>query len=85
MFTYRPIGQLAAIGHRNAVAQIGGLRLHGLPAWLLWRAIYLLKIPTLTARVRVFLEWTWAMFFRRDLGYLDFGVTRGDPPGDPPP
>lgn len=77
-FHYRPIGQLAAIGHCNAVAQLGRLRLRGLPAWLLWRAIYVLKIPTWTAKVRVFLEWTWAMFFRRDLGYLDFGLSSAD-------
>jgi NADH dehydrogenase len=71
-FRYAPIGQFATIGHRNAVAEVGRVRIRGLPAWLLWRAIYVLKVPTLTAKVRIFLEWTWAMLFRRDLGYLDF-------------
>lgn len=64
------------------MAQLGSLRLRGLPAWLLWRATYVLKIPTWTARVRVFLEWTWTMFFRRDLGYLDFGLSSADPDHD---
>lgn len=71
-FHFVPVGQLATIGHRNAVAEFGRLRIRGLPAWLLWRAIYVLKVPTVTAKVRIFLEWTWAMLFRRDLGYLDF-------------
>ena len=71
-FRYVPLGQFATIGHRNAVAELGRVRIRGLPAWLLWRAIYVLKVPTLTAKVRIFLEWTWAMLFRRDLGYLDF-------------
>src|SRR5215472_19337926 len=40
-FTFKPIGSLASLGRRQAVAQIGNLRLSGLPAWFAWRAIYL--------------------------------------------
>lgn len=75
-YSYRPIGQLASVGHRTAVAQIYGWRMRGFAAWLLWRAVYLLKMPTTAAKVRLFLEWTWAMCFPRDLSYLDFERTQ---------
>lgn len=75
-FSYRPLGQLAAIGHKNAVAEIRGLRIHGRAGWLLWRALYLLKIPTLAAKARVFFEWNWALMFPRDPGMLEFERSR---------
>lgn len=56
-FQYRPIGSLASLGQRQAIAEIGNLRFSGLPAWLAWRAIYLAKMPTLANKVRVGLDW----------------------------
>ena len=44
-FRFQRLGMLVALGHRTAVAEIGGPRLSGLLAWLLWRAIYLAKLP----------------------------------------
>ena len=71
-FSYRSIGQLVAIGHNKAVAELFGLRISGFIAWLLWRGTYLLKIPTLARKVRLFLEWNWAMFFPPDIAHLGF-------------
>ena len=71
-FSYRSIGQLVAIGHNKAVAEFFGLRISGFIAWLLWRGTYLLKIPTLARKVRLFLEWNWAMFFPPDIAHLGF-------------
>jgi NADH dehydrogenase len=56
-FNYRPIGSLASLGQRRAVAEIGNLRLSGLLAWIAWRTIYLAKMPTLANKVRVGLDW----------------------------
>jgi NADH dehydrogenase len=61
-FDYKPIGALASLGKRQAVAQIGNLHLAGLVAWFAWRGIYLAKLPTMTARVRVGLAWMLEMF-----------------------
>jgi len=83
-FSYRPVGQLAAVGHRRAVAEIYGLRIQGLIGWFLWRALYLSKIPTLAAKVRVYFQWTWSMVFPRDLGYLDFRRTASSAPASAP-
>lgn len=75
-FSYKPVGQLSAIGHNKAVAEIAGIRVAGFIAWLLWRGVYLLKIPTLGRKVRLFLEWNWAMFFPPDIAHLGFTRTR---------
>ena len=56
-FQYRPVGSLASLGQRQAIAEIGNLRFSGLPAWLAWRAIYLAKMPTLADKVRIGLDW----------------------------
>ena len=37
-------------------------RLSGLPAWFAWRAIYLAKLPTLSDKVRVGLDWITELF-----------------------
>lgn len=79
-FDYKPVGQLSTIGHNKAVAELFGLRISGFIAWLLWRGVYLLKIPTLARKARLFLEWNWAMFFPPDIAHLGFRRTRRDQP-----
>jgi NADH:ubiquinone reductase (H+-translocating) len=75
-FRYRPQGQLSSIGHNKAVAEIFGVKLSGFIAWLLWRGLYLLKIPTFSRKARLFLEWNWAMFFPPDISHLGYRRTR---------
>jgi len=74
-FRYRPKGQLSSIGHNNAVAEVLGLKLSGFIAWLMWRGLYLLRIPTLARKTRLFLEWNWAMFFPPDISHLGYRRT----------
>jgi NADH dehydrogenase len=69
-FTYRPLGLLAGLGRRAAVAEIFGLRFSGFFAWWLWRTIYLTKLPSLERKIRVAIDWTLDLFFPRDLVYL---------------
>jgi NADH:ubiquinone reductase (H+-translocating) len=71
-FSHRSRGSMAAIGHRKGVADVFGIPLSGLPAWLLWRAYYLAQMPTLGRKVRIFVEWTWGMFFPNDITHLRF-------------
>lgn len=77
-FSYKPSGMLAAIGHNNAVAEIYGIRISGLIAFMMWRSVYLLKVPTLARKVRLFLEWNWTMFFPPDIAHLGFKRTGED-------
>ncbi len=69
---YRSRGMMAAMGHRRGVAQVAGINVSGLAAWLLWRAYYLSQMPTPGRKLRIFVEWTWGMFFRADITHLRF-------------
>jgi NADH dehydrogenase len=71
-FAFVAKGMMATIGHMKGVASIYGVRLTGLPAWLLWRAFYLSRIPTLGRKLRIFVEWSWSMFFPTDITHLRF-------------
>lgn len=75
-FSYRPRGQMSSIGRNKAVAEIFGFRLAGFAAWLLWRGVYLFKIPTFARRVKIFVEWNWEMLFPPELVHLRFTRTR---------
>ena len=80
-FRYRARGTMAAIGHRKGVADVFGIPLSGLPAWLLWRAYYLSQMPTFGRKLRIFVEWTWGMFFPNDITHLRFTRSHElDPP-----
>jgi NADH dehydrogenase len=66
-FKFRGLGQMASLGHRSAVVEIGPrLHLSGLPAWLIWRTFYLMRLPGLDRKLRVWLDWNLDLFFRRD-------------------
>ena len=74
-FAHTSKGMMATTGHLKGVAQLFGLRLAGLPAWLLWRAYYLSRMPTLGRKFRIWVEWTWSMFFAADITHLRFTRT----------
>ncbi len=71
-FRHRSLGAMAAIGYRKGVAEVFGIPISGLPAWFLWRAYYLSQVPTLGRKIRIFVEWTWGMFFPNDITHLRF-------------
>lgn len=75
-FTFKGLGELAAIGHRTAVAEIMGLRFSGFPAWFMWRTIYLSKLPGIQRKLRVIVDWTFDLFFPRDINLLNPSYTR---------
>ena len=66
-FTFKTLGQLAAIGHRTGVARILGFKFSGFFAWWLWRSIYLSKLPTIEKKIRVAIDWTLDLIFSKDL------------------
>lgn len=76
-FSYVPRGQMAVIGKRAGIASVFGLNIQGVIAWMLWRNIYLSKVPTFSKRVRVALDWIEDAVFDRDIARLKFmGKTR---------
>ena len=66
-FHFGGLGTLCVVGHHTACAEIKGVRFSGLLAWMLWRAVYLSKLPGLERKVRVFVDWNIELFFPRDI------------------
>lgn len=60
-------GQLCVIGHQSACAEVKGHRFSGFFAWLMWRAVYLGKLPGTERKLRVLFSWTTELFFPRDI------------------
>jgi NADH:ubiquinone reductase (H+-translocating) len=56
-FRYFDKGEMAVIGRAAAVANIFGLHISGLPAWLVWALIHLLYIVQFRSRITVLIEW----------------------------
>jgi NADH:quinone reductase (non-electrogenic) len=94
-FTFQALGEMASLGHLSAVGKVFGVKVSGLLAWLMWRALYLSKLPGFERKLKVFFEWTLEVLFPRDISLLDIKMTevvgrvhleKGDPVyhiGDP--
>lgn len=69
-FRYKPVGELALVGRHAGVARVYGFNFSGLPAWLLWRAVYWAKMPSGVQRVRILLDWLLDFAFGRPVAAL---------------
>jgi len=76
-FAFEGLGKMGSLGHYSAVAEILGVRVSGFPAWCLWRAIYLMKMPTLNRKVRIFLDWALSAVFAPDLVEVRSAIDSG--------
>jgi NADH dehydrogenase len=56
-FAYFDKGTMAVIGRGRAVADLFGLQVSGLPAWLVWAFIHILYLVQFESRVIVFIKW----------------------------
>jgi NADH dehydrogenase len=61
---------MAIIGKRSGIATLLGMNISGFWAWLIWRNVYLSKIPTFDKKFRVLLDWIIDLFFDRDISRL---------------
>ncbi len=76
-YGYRMMGQVATLGRHKGIAEVLGLRLHGFLGWFVTRSYHLYQLPLASRKVRVVVDWTVALFFRRDIAELG----RIGPPG----
>src|SRR3954470_22007145 len=77
-FTYKTLGVFVDMGRHQAVAEMVGVRIRGFPAWFAARTYHLALMPGVARRLRLMVDWTVGLFFRRsspELGQL----------GHPPP
>jgi NADH:ubiquinone reductase (H+-translocating) len=64
-FRYRDFGSLATIGRKRAVVQMGGIRVTGSIAWLIWSTAHIYFLIGFRNRFAVALNWGW--------NYVTFG------------
>lgn len=65
-FRYLDKGQLATIGRKKAVLQLGAFQLSGFFAWLAWLIVHVYYLIGFKNRVFVISQWTYAYFtFKR--------------------
>ena len=65
-FVYVDRGSMATIGKAAAVADLRGLHLSGLPAWLAWLGVHIMFLIGFRNRFLVLLDWAWSYaFFER--------------------
>jgi NADH dehydrogenase len=69
-YRHKHVGSVASLGLHKGVAQVYGVRLRGFPAWFMHRTYHMTRMPTFNKKVRVVLDWTLALFFRRDVASL---------------
>jgi NADH dehydrogenase len=58
-FKYFDKGNMATIGRARAIAEISGMKLKGLTAWLIWGFIHIFFLIDFRNRLKVILEWFW--------------------------
>ncbi len=58
-FRYRDFGNLATIGRKSAVVEMGPMKISGFSAWLLWSIAHVYFLIGLRNRLIVALNWTW--------------------------
>ncbi len=66
-YRHKHAGSVASLGLHKGVAQVYGVKLTGLPAWLMHRTYHMSRIPSLNRKVRVIVDWTLALFLKREV------------------
>jgi NADH dehydrogenase len=66
-FVYDTLGMMGSLGHSKAFGQLLKLRVHGVLAWFVRRTYYLLQMPGWSRRLRIMIDWTFALLFRPDI------------------
>ncbi len=69
-YSYRMLGQVATLGRYKGIADVLGLRIRGFPGWFVTRSYHLFQLPLVMRKIRVVVDWTTSLFFRRDIAEL---------------
>jgi NADH dehydrogenase len=77
-FNFKCLGMLGALGHHSAVAELfGTLKFSGFFAWLMWRAIYWMKLPGFDRKLKVVFSWLLDMIIPIESVQLKASPTHG--------
>jgi NADH:ubiquinone reductase (H+-translocating) len=66
-YEHKYVGSVASLGLYKGVAQVYGIKLKGFPAWFMHRTYHVSRVPTFGRKLNVVVDWTQALFFRREI------------------
>ncbi len=76
-FVYTSLGLMGSLGHSKGLAQVmKRFRLRGFAAWWVRRTYYLSQMPGWGRRLRIMIDWTFALLFRADVAKVDMASER---------
>jgi NADH dehydrogenase len=79
-FVYATLGMMGSLGHCDAFGMLLNVRVRGVLAWIVRRMYYLLQMPGWHRRLRIMIDWSFALLFRPDIVKISMGsdeVERG--------
>ncbi len=65
-FRYRDLGSMSVIGMNRAVGDLRFIKVTGIIAWMIWAFVHIMSLISVEQRLRVFLQWTWKYFTRKE-------------------
>ncbi|MEU6576918.1 NAD(P)/FAD-dependent oxidoreductase [Streptomyces sp. NPDC046805] len=66
-YRHKNLGAVAGVGlHKGVAILFGRYKLKGRPAWWFHRLYHGSRVPTMNRKIRVFLDWTLAVFLGRE-------------------
>ncbi len=66
-YRFTGLGDACGLGRRRAIAQLWGLELTGVAAWIIWRSFFLAFVPTWEKRLRLLFDWVLTPLVGRDI------------------
>jgi NADH:quinone reductase (non-electrogenic) len=66
-FVYATLGMMGSLGHSKAFGKLLNVRVRGFLAWFIRRTYYLLQMPGWARKLRIMIDWTFALLFRPDI------------------
>ncbi len=66
-YRHKHVGSVASLGLYKGVAQVYGIKLKGFVAWFAHRTYHVSRVPTTARKIQVLIDWTQALFFRREV------------------
>jgi len=65
-FKYRDYGTMAVIGMNHAVGDLKFMKVSGIVAWFIWAFVHVMSLVDAEQRIRVFVQWAFKYFTRRE-------------------
>ena len=69
-FHYHSKGSMVSVGQWFAIGEIFAFKIAGKLSWWIWRTVYLFKFASWQKRIRIVFDWTFDIFYPRDITKL---------------